>query len=136
MLTEGQRAAAQRVFDLMVEGRAEAVQAFASLVEAVDPGCSLYEGLDPSRLFVSSAISRAGVAEDFNEALFGGADQMQPGWAFGTGDRRLTDDLCQHYADSLGVMVGDEEELDRLKEELIWDILEEMGHPAAVNAIP
>jgi hypothetical protein len=58
--------------------------------------------LDKAKLFVVSAISREGIAEDLNEFLDLGIDAPSSDDRIKPDDDRLTDEICVEYARKIG----------------------------------
>jgi len=58
--------------------------------------------LDKAKLFVVSAISREGIAEDLNEFLENGIDAPPSDERLKPDDDRLTDEICTEYARKIG----------------------------------
>lgn len=80
---------------------------------------------DPKKLFVINAIDRKGVAEELNDYL---EDHGQKR-VVADDDDRLTDEICQRYADSLASIDEDESEdvRDEIAASFCYDILDSLG---------
>lgn len=63
--------------------------------------------LDPKKLFVITAISRASIAESLNNAVEEAWEDGVDVEAFADDDPRLTDKVCQDFADDLYDGVSD-----------------------------
>ena len=79
--------------------------------------------LDPTQLFVVNAISRGGFADDLNELFTNTAPEPE----FAQDDDRLTDAICQKYADALGDMDEDNPSYDEKHAELLVALLLDIG---------
>lgn len=74
---------------------------------------------DPNQVFVISAITRAGIAEDLNEWLEEGTLEDR----LAIDDDRLTDEICAEYAQKVGEV--DEDMTDSAQAECFEEIKEE-----------
>lgn len=87
--------------------------------------------LNPKQLFVISAISRAGVAQDLSgtQEYCGYKHPVGP-QEIAEDDDRLTDEICQAYADAISeIDYSDSEEfVAQVEQNAICEALEAMGY--------
>ncbi len=69
--------------------------------------------LDPKKLFVVSAVTREGIAADLNDYLQNCEDERR----VTDDDDRLTDEVCQYYADLVSEIECGEDMTEGDKEE-------------------
>lgn len=84
--------------------------------------------LDPNQLFVISAISREGIAEDLNDYVLAHGVITEPPLA--EGDPRLTDEICNEYAELLGnINCEHEDDEDEAVASLQYEFCKRLGLP-------
>ena len=87
-----------------------------------------------NQLFVINAIKRSDIAGDVNGYLEAGEITAPTGpLLLAEDDERLTDELCQGYADALSDIDGDNE--DEVTENAALWLLEELGYTSVEQVV-
>jgi hypothetical protein len=87
-----------------------------------------------NQLFVINAIKRSDIASDVNDYLEAGEFTTDTGpLLLAADDERLTDELCQGYADALSDIDGDNE--DEVSENVAMWLLEELGYTSVEQVV-